>query len=268
MLELTPAEFPLALPLLSRIPHAVLPYAICQGINPGRVFVDRRDHPGTALLWTTLGYYLLAGAPAQVSDLTAVSHALTQVFIPASQASGESGFILMPSDAGWKDHLPVLLPGREIIEIYRRPFTFDRARFAALGDWRAHIPTGLRLQTLDAALAEQAGVLVGWASPQDYQAHGLGYALLDGDVIASLCCSVIASREKVEIEVHTAENYRRRGLATLTAAALIEACLQRGYLPNWECFWENEPSTSLAQRLGFSPLPDYPVFYWEEPVLR
>ncbi|HSQ16099.1 MAG TPA: GNAT family N-acetyltransferase [Anaerolineales bacterium] len=263
MLELTPPDFPLALPLLSRIPQAVLPHAICQGINPGRVFVDQRPDPNIALAWTTVGYFLLAGDPA-AADLPALSHALTDVFVPASQAGGESGFILIPSEDGWKEHLPALLPGREVIEIYRRPFAFDPVHFAASGNWRSRIPAGYRLQALDAALAEQAGVRASWASIEDFLAHGLGFALLDGDEIASLCSSVFASREKVEIDVHTGENYRRRGLATLTAAALIEACLQVGKQPNWECFWDNEPSTALAQPLGFTPLPDYPVYYWEE----
>ncbi len=264
MLELNPTEFLLALPLLSRIPQAVLPHAICQGTNPGRVFVDDLTTPRTTLVWTTVGYFLLAGNPGAVPDLPALSHALTEVFIPAAQAGGESGFILIPTEDGWKEHLPTLLPGREVIEIYRRPFAFDPAQFAALGDWRGRVPPGFRLQALDTALAEQAGVLASWASLDEFLAHGLGFALLDGDKIASLCSSVFASREKVEIDVHTVENYRRRGLATLTAAALIEACLQSGKQPNWECFWDNQPSTALAQHLGFTPLPDYPVYYWEE----
>ena len=263
MLELTPPDFPLALPLLSRIPQAVLPHAICQGINPGRIFVDRRPDPHIALVWTTVGYFLLAGDPA-AADLPALSHALTDIFVPASQAGGESGFILIPSENGWKEHLPALLPGREVIEIYRRPFACAPAHFAALGDWRGRIPPGFHLQALDAALAERAGVLASWASIDDFLARGLGFALLEGDEIASLCSSVFASREKVEIDVHTGENYRRRGMATITAAALIEACLQSGKQPNWECFWDNEPSTALAQHLGFTPLPDYPVYYWEE----
>jgi hypothetical protein len=33
---------------------------------------------------------------------------------------------------------------------------------------------------------------------------------------------------------------------------------------NWECFWDNGPSSALAGKLGFSPLQDYPVYYWEE----
>ncbi len=264
MLELPPTDFPLALPQLSRIPQAVLPHAICQGINPGRVFVDNRTDPRTALGWTTVGYFLLAGDHGAVPDLPSLSQVLTDVFIPASQASGESGFILIPSESGWKEHLPILLPGREVVEIYRRPFAFEQAGFAALGDWRDRIPPGFRLQALDAALAEQAGVRASWVSIEDFLARGLGFTLLDGDEIASLCSSVFASHEKVEIDVHTSENYRRQGLATITAAALIEACLQAGKQPNWECFWDNQPSTALAQHFGFTPLPDYPVYYWEE----
>lgn len=264
MIELTPSEFPLALPLLSRIPQAVLPHAICQGINPGRVFVDQRDDPRAAMLWSTVGYFLLAGDPDATDELPAVRQVLSEVFVPASQAGGESSFILLTSPAGWQARLPELLPGREVFEIYRRPFAFDPAKFAARGDWRSQVPVGLRVQALDAGLAEQAGVLGSWASVEDFLAHGLGFAVLDGDQIASLCFSVLASREKVEIDVHTHENYRRRGLAILAASALIEASLQRGMQPNWECFWDNEPSAALAQQLGFTALPDTPVYYWEE----
>ena len=264
MIELASFEFELALPLMKGIQQAVLPDAICQGFNPGRLFVDRSHHPHATLLWTTVGYILLAGDPSRVADLPALSQVLTEVFVPASQASGENSFILMFSDAGWKEHLPVLLPEREVIEIYRRPFTFAPGQFAALGDWHSRIPDGFRLQALDAALAERAGVLVSWATLDDFLENGLGFALLQGDDIASTCTSVFASRTRLEIDVHTAERYRRRGLALITASALIEACLQQGKQPNWECFWENEPSVALAERLGFTPLPDYPVYYWEE----
>ncbi len=264
MLELSKPEFERVLPLMPGVKQAVLPYAICEGINPGRVFVDRREDPGLAMIWSTVGYYILAGEPSESVDLAEVSRTLTDIFVPASRADGESGFILIPSPEAWKEYLPSLLPGRAPIEIYRRPFNFDAAHFAARADWRAHVSPGFRLQTLDAVLAEKVGVLVSWASVDDFLANGLGFALLDGNEIASACFSVLVSRQRVEIEVFTTENYRRRGLATLTASALIEACLQRSKQPNWECFWENEPSIALAGKLGFSSRPDYPVYYWEE----
>ena len=264
MIELPASEFTRAIPLLDGIQQAVLPYAICQGLNPGRVFLDRLENPRTALIWTPVGYYLLCGDPAQAADMSAISQVLTNTFVPASQAGGENSFILLTSHETWKDRLPALLPGREVIEIYRRPFAFDSASFAARGDWRERIPPGFRLQPVDAALAEQLGMLASWASLDDFLTHGVGFALLQGDQVASACTSVFASRTHVEIDVHTDEKYQHRGFAQLTASALIEACSQLGKTPNWECFWDNEASSALAGKLGFNAQPDYPVYYWEE----
>ena len=264
MVELSAADFAIALPLLAGIKQKVLPRAICEGFNPGRVFVDQQDNPQIALLWSPVGYYFLAGDPARARDLTEIQRTLTDIFVPASQATGETGFILIPSQPDWKEHLAALLPGREVIEIYRRPFAFDPVKFAAQTHWRERIPQAFRIQPLDAALAEQVGVLASWASVDDFLQNGLGFALLDGSEIASTCYSVFASRTHLEIDVHTDEKYQKRGFALLVASAFIEACLTRGLQPNWECFWENEASTALANKLAFSAEPDYPVWFWEQ----
>lgn len=264
MFELKKHEFTRVTPLLSGLGQRVLPYAICEGINPGRVFVDRLDDPRVALLWTPGGYYFLTGNPILYKEMDEISQVLTDIFIPASQATGEIGFILIISPESWKVHLPELLPEREVIEIYRKPFDLDISRFSAQGNWRKRIPTGFQLLPVDAEMAEQIGVLNSWASGADFQARGLGFVLMKSDEIVSACSSVFASDEWVEVNVHTAENYRRRGFATLTGSAMIEACLQQGRQPNWECFWNNEASIALAVKLGFRARQDYPVYYWEE----
>jgi RimJ/RimL family protein N-acetyltransferase len=117
---------------------------------------------------------------------------------------------------------------------------------------------------VDKSLVENAGVLGSWASPDDFMAHGIGYALMDGERIASVCTSVFASSTHVEIDVHTEDEYRRRGFACMTASALIEECLWQGMQPNGECFWENQEYTALALKLGFEHLAYYPVYFWEE----
>lgn len=264
MLELSAADFVRVLPLLTGIQQKVLPQAICEGFNPGRVFVDQQDDPKVALLWSPVGYYFLAGDPARARDLTEIQRVLTDIFVPASQATGETGFILISSHPGWKKYLPKLLPEREIIEIYRRPFVFDPVAFAAQVHWRERVPGGFHLQQVDAELAERIGVQASWASVDDFLANGLGFVLLNGDEIACACHSVFATRELLEIDVHTDEKYQRQGFAVLTASAFIEACLARGQRPNWECFWENEASTALAGKLAFSAESDYPVWFWEE----
>lgn len=266
MIELHPSEFAHFTPLLKGIRQKVLPQAICQGYCPGRIFVDRRDHPQLILIWSSLGYYFISGNPTFGHDFYEASRLLREVFVPASQAGGENSFILVPAHDGWKELLPDLLPGREVIEIYRRPFQFENAQFNSLGRWQAGLPPGSQLRILDPALTNRLGAPPGWFSPEAFLAHGLGVALFMDDEIASLCTSIFASDEQMEIDIHTEEKHQRKGFAVLVASAFIEECLLRGKQPNWECFWENQASTTLAEKLGFQAEADYPVYYWEEGI--
>ena len=264
MIELHPSEFASIPPLLEGVKQKVLPHAICQGYSPGRVFVDRRENPQLILVWSALGYYFIAGVPALAHDWVESSRVLLEILVPASQVSGESSFILVPAQEGWKEHLPDLLPGRVVIEIYRRPFQFDIAQFKLLDRWPDGLPADFQLRVMDAALTKKIGTPLGWSSAEAFLEHGLGVVLLAGDEVASLCTSVFASQQAMEIDIHTAEKYQRQGLATLTASAFIEECLRLGKQPNWECFWDNEASTLLAEKLGFHAEADYPAYYWEE----
>lgn len=264
MIELEMPDFKKIMPLLKDFKQAVLPYAVCEGSNPGRVFVDDLQNPKTTLIWTPVGYYFLVLGQSDMQMLKDLSELLTEIFIPASKAMDETGFILIAELDDWQEKTSALLGSREVIEIFRRPFAFNAEKFTARGNWREKIPEGFRLKQVDESLADKAHVLGSWASLDDFMAHGIGYALLDGDKVASICASVFASSQRVEIDVHTGEEYRRRGFASITASALIEECLRQDRQPNWECFWENEESTALALKLGFDQLSDYPVYFWEE----
>ncbi len=260
MIELKSENYLNVLPLLKNIKQAVLPYAVCEGYNPGRIFVDDEQDPQTTMIWTPVGYYFLVLGQGQKLD--EVANLLTETFIPTSKAIGETGFILIAEFDNWKEKTSALLNNREVIEIFRRPFKFHKEHFNA--NWREKIPAGFDLKRVDESLAEQSHILGSWKSLNNFMLHGIGYALMDGDKLASVCSSVFVSSTRVEIDVHTEEEYRRRGFASITASALIEECLQQGKQPNWECFWENEESTALALKLGFEQLADYPVYFWEE----
>ncbi len=120
---------------------------------------------------------------------------------------------------------------------------------------------------IDAILAQRLAddICATWRNIEDFLANGFGYCLLEGGDIASVCLSAFAARGQVEIGVHTGEKFRRRGYASLTAAAMIAHCLDNEQTPHWECFWDNEPSIALAVKLGFEVENDSPIFYWEGP---
>jgi RimJ/RimL family protein N-acetyltransferase len=260
MLELKPEQYKNVLPLFKNFKQAVLPQSVCEGFNMGRVFADDGQHPHSACIWTPIGYYLFVVGRGQ--NLDDVSKLLTETFIPESKSMGETGYILVAEFDDWREKTSALLNEREVIEIFRRPFTFNAEKFNA--NWREKIPAGFELKRVDEALAGQARILPIWKSPADFVSNGIGFALLDGNKIASVCTSVVVSSARVEIDIHTEEQYRRRGFASIVASALIEECLRQGKQPNWECFWDNEESTALALKLGFEQLADYPVYFWEE----
>jgi RimJ/RimL family protein N-acetyltransferase len=64
-----------------------------------------------------------------------------------------------------------------------------------------------------------------------------------------------------EIGIHTAKE-RRRGLATLTAAATVEYALSNGFSTiGWQCSEDNLGSIGTAEKVGFERERDYAMWY-------
>jgi hypothetical protein len=100
---------------------------------------------------------------------------------------------------------------------------------------------------------DQVGV---FGSPEDLVARGLGYCVLvvggpDTGRIASAASSAAICRRGIEIQANTDEAHRRKGLATVAAAALAADCLSLGLEPHWST--SRPESMALARRLGYTP---------------
>lgn len=250
--------------MLAHLPQPVLPRAVCEGYNPGKILVDDPRQPGAALIWLSCGYLYLFGDAARVSQAE-LRDALGEDLVPAWRAAGETGYILAPCTPGWASLLDRVLDGQPHDAIFRRAFILQPEVFAELRD-HFQVPEGFELRRVDAALADRLGAARTWPSTQDYLARGLGFVILKDDEIAAACTSVFGCSTGLEIDVFTAEPFRRAGLATAVAAVFIQECLNGGRQPNWECFWDNELSTALALKLGYALKQDYPVVYWEPGV--
>ncbi len=145
--------------------------------------------------------------------------------------------------------------------------SFDRAKlreFAASLPPRYELrPIGRELYEAILALEWARDLCVNYASYEQYEAIGMGVAVLKDGVVVAGASSYTSYPGGIEIEIDTREDERRKGLATACGALLILNCLERGAYPSWDA--HNLESLALAQKLGYSFDREYPAYEIEYP---
>jgi GNAT superfamily N-acetyltransferase len=247
--------------------HCIPLGGVFGGWYKGRIFVDDVTSPSAAYVWTPWGYHYFAGTPNNVSFNQAMRKMLADELQPESAAVGESNILLTLAPEGDEVLVGDILPSPTAIKIYRSTFKFNKTKFQSVGDWKSRIPIDFSMAYIDANLAARLTdvICATWRNIDEFLERGFGYCLLEDGNILSVCHSAFIARNEVEIGISTENTFRRRGYGSLTAAAMITHCLENGFSPHWECFWDNEPSVALANKLGFEKTADVPIYYWEGP---
>ena len=91
-----------------------------------------------------------------------------------------------------------------------------------------------------------------WGNVDTFLNTGLGYVLVDGEEIASLCCSGFVAGNTHVIDIETELAHRRKGYAERVTRAFVEECVEKHIQPYWDCMAENTASTRLAEKLSFT----------------
>lgn len=165
--------------------------------------------------------------------------------------------ILVPGNSGWQRMIETVC-GPKARQITRYAFykdfgCFDREN---LGRLAGRLPEGFTLRKVDRERYNQCrkeswsrDFVAQYPTWEAYSARGLGFVAEKNGRLVSGASSYSAWSGGIEIEVDTHPEFRRRGLATACAAALILECLNRGLYPSWDA--ANLWSVSLAQKLGY-----------------
>jgi RimJ/RimL family protein N-acetyltransferase len=258
MYELSQAEYGKVMPIFADVKdNRAHVFAVIEGNNPGRVFVDDREEPAAALVHT--GWSFLGGDATNAAFNQALKTLLEDDIMPSTK----DGHVLIYSFSDdWKDVVDELLRDRGVRRVDRTVLDLgsDLFRRRHTG-WQERVPEGYRVARVDRALAEQlADKLDNWGTIGGFLSNGFGFCVLKGAEIVSRCHTVYASGGFAETAVGTEEGYRRQGLGSLAACAYIEHGLDKGISAEWGCFY-NEASAAMAQKLGFVIRRDVQVNY-------
>lgn len=225
----------------------------CLSGTMGEIYADDPRRPSAAL--AALGdFCFFAGTPCR-----------ELVRFPGEQLS-RSRWFLVPQNQGWAALLEECLG--DIIRpavryaIKKEPNVFDRA---GLERAAASLPGGYCLRPIDEELFHRCrqsrwseDLTAHYRDWEQFSRLGLGMAVLrEGELVAG-ASSYSSWPGGIEIEIDTREDCRRQGLAYAAGAALILACLDRGWYPSWDA--HNPGSVALAEKLGYHFSHEYPVY--------
>lgn len=170
--------------------------------------------------------------------------------------------LLVPQSEAWTSLLQAKYGSHAALReryAFRKDDRFDRAQLRQL----ATIPAGCTLKMIDCdlfcALRRESwsrDLTANYPDFAAFQSLGLGVVLLSDGRIAAGASSYSSYPGGIEIEIDTRPDLRRRGYATVCAANLILACLDRGLYPSWDA--HTRISKALAEKLGYAYSHSYP----------
>ena len=263
--ELAPEEFARARGAFEPMSHNLAVESIMRSQTPGIVYVDSSLEPSSALTWFK-GRVFLSGDPGSQPFRMGVSEILSGPYRETIISHGGTGFVIYYHPESWADYLDEMLPGTS----HTRSTRLYYHLYASDKKWDVSPPEGYALLPVDSGLLERTdltgldGVVEEMQSErltvEAFLERSFGYCVVHEGAIVGWCMSEYNAGDRCEMGIGTAEEHRRKGLATLSGSAVIREAVSRGITDiGWHCYARNVASVATADRLGFTRVLEYPV---------
>lgn len=264
MIELAREEYMKVSPLLKELKGICLSaHAVVEKNQTGHIFVNNQNSPSSCLIVNSGGVYLVAGK----EDDTDFNKLISQFLQDKNKHLNY--YDLYVSSESWLKIINNLLDGK-VVKLSRTIYSFTLNNYPLLDNRALKIPENFTLKRMDEKLynrfLHEVEPLYNktWGSFKDFSSKGFGFCLLDSDKFASVCTSDYVADGFAGIDIMTIDEYRRKGFATITCSAFIEHCIVNNLIPIWSADSGNEPSNTLALKLGFSKVKDFDMLWWHE----
>ena len=267
--ELKKKDYENVRPLFEELKFNLIISAVIEQTSPGRIYVDCVAEPRTAFICSVEGYYL-AGYENNTEFNTSLNRLIIEkIFAGDTVRKNETDIAIGFYPDSWKGKMPIIFKGRLPLTAPRRHYVCTKLR---VRDWKDRLPEEFRIKRVDEALLKNPGLEIpehltswteiNWGSTSDFFRKGFGFCMLHGKKIVSWSVADCISGDSCEIGIRTRADYRRRGLATLTAVAAVDYWLSSGFRSvGWHCDESNLPSIGVAEKVGFKLERKYVHYY-------
>jgi RimJ/RimL family protein N-acetyltransferase len=260
--ELESGNFSKVTPLFREHKQYIPVFAIIDGNFPGRIFVDNKDSPGTALVWAITRWAYIEGDPQNSSFNDPLAKLIRDIIIPDSLKMKMSWLeIYAPHSSKWTKMMETYLYEFKPEKHYEMVYTFDEQKYRTLRK-PSSLPTGYLIEKIEFPIIPDSALNSSLIKEDFKTKTSFGFRLKKDHQVISICRSFgFISGNEFMIDIETFEEKERcKGYATAVGKALIDYCLEKGYIPLWETTMDNIPSQKVAEKLGFVENESYPVY--------
>jgi len=255
--------------LFKELEYNLIISAVIERTSPGRIYVDHVVDPRTAFMCTVEGHYLVGYENNNEFNTSLNRLIFEKIFAGDTVRKDETDIAIGFHPDSWKHKMPIIFRGRPPLTTARRHYVCTELK---VNDWKDQTPNGFKIQRIDEKLLKRSSLEIpehltdwmeiNWGSITDFMQKGFGFCMLHDKKIVSWSVTDCVSGNAYEIGIHTREDYRRQGLATLTAAATVDYCLSNGFrFVGWHCDEYNMPSIKVAEKVGFKLERKYIHYY-------
>ncbi|MHC8516876.1 GNAT family N-acetyltransferase [Sporosarcina sp. ITBMC105] len=240
--------------------------AVVESFNPGRIFVDDRNHPLTGLIW--LGNndgFIFFGDEQNEKFIREINGFIDSVIIPEAKKVQLKWFEGVGNHDRWNEMIKHVFDHRQLGSWVQRVYTLKRSDYYLHSEPVINedydvikIETNLFKDDLIKNIDFLKGKLLEfWTSIENFLDCGIGYCIIHRNEVVSICFSGFVVGNVHCINIETLKPHQGKKLAQLVAHHFVNDCLKNNAVPYWDCMEMNKPSVAVAENIGFKKVFEY-----------
>lgn len=258
VIKLSKDQYERARHLFKTLHYQLAVEAMLDGSNPGWIYVDDEKLPTCAWMVNSEGFFL-AGNPTN-RKFNAWMEKWFEDYVQHGNKDWESDAVLLFDISGqdWVASFPDIFSLRPPLEVSRMHYLCKAVKV----DWRNLLPEGFQVSEIDERVLTDTNleipdhlrfwIKMNWGTQRDFLDCGFGTCIVHEGRIVSYSLADCVHENECEIGIQTLAEYRRKGLATITAAANVELAFSRGCkVVGWHTHDYNTASQKTAEKVGF-----------------